>query len=115
MSSMIGSMMGDTVRHGIVLLNGLPEEYAELSNHFTSTPENVFSKNKLWPLITYLRSSEKVQTLNLLQRRSGSRCIISVIKAHGQTGIVEDRTRISILFAIKSAPFSEKMRKGLNF
>jgi hypothetical protein len=55
MSSMIDSMMGDTDLHGVVMRNGLPVEYAELSNHFASTPENVLSRNERWQIIKYLR------------------------------------------------------------
>ena len=55
MRSMLGSMMGDTDLHGVVMRNGLPVEYAELSNPFASTPENVLSINERWQLIKYLR------------------------------------------------------------
>jgi len=55
MSSMIENMMRDTDLHWVVMRNGLPREYAELSNHFASTPENVLSINERWQLIKYLR------------------------------------------------------------
>jgi hypothetical protein len=55
MSSMIDSMMGDTDLHVVVMRNGHPVEYVELSNHFDSTPENVLSINERWQLIKYLR------------------------------------------------------------
>ena len=51
---MIGSIMGDTDLHWIVMRIGLPVEYTELSNPFASTPENVLSINELWQLIKYL-------------------------------------------------------------
>jgi hypothetical protein len=54
MSSMIDNMMRDTDLHGVVMRNGLPREYAELSNHLASTPENVHSINERWQLIKYL-------------------------------------------------------------
>ena len=54
MSSMIESMMVDNDLHGVVMRNGLPVEYVELSNHFDSTPENVLSINERWQLIKYL-------------------------------------------------------------
>jgi hypothetical protein len=55
MSSMLGSMIGDTDPHRVVMRNGFPVEYAELSNPFASTPENVLSINESWQLIKYLR------------------------------------------------------------
>ena len=55
MSSMLGSMIGDTDPHGVVMRNGLPVEYAELSNPLASTPENVLSINERRQLIKYLR------------------------------------------------------------
>jgi hypothetical protein len=55
MSSMIDSMMGDTDQHVVVMRNGLPVEYVELSIHFASTPENVLSINERWQLIKYLQ------------------------------------------------------------
>jgi len=52
---MLGSMIGDTDPHRVVMRNGFPVEYAELSNPFASTPENVLSINERWQLIKYLR------------------------------------------------------------
>ena len=51
---MMSSMIGNTDLHWVVMRNGLPREYAELSNHFASTPENVHSINERWQLIKYL-------------------------------------------------------------
>ena len=50
MSLMMGHMMAEKGSHSFLMFNGVPQEYAELSNSLPSSPENISAGKDLYSI-----------------------------------------------------------------